>query len=54
MNDGKLVRLNIPTLSEERREELKKVAKEMAKVEWVLASSKKDKKSTKKPSNGED
>ncbi|VAX37116.1 Ribosome recycling factor [hydrothermal vent metagenome] len=29
-NDGKLVRLNIPTLSQERREELKKVVKDMA------------------------
>lgn len=29
-NDGKLVRLSIPTLSEERREELKKITKEMA------------------------
>ena len=30
MNDGKIVRLNIPPLSEERREEMKKVAKDMA------------------------
>lgn len=30
MNDGKIVRLNIPPLSKERREELKKVVKEMA------------------------
>ncbi len=29
-NDGKAVRLNIPPLSQERREELKKVVKEMA------------------------
>lgn len=29
-NDGKLVRLNIPPLSQERREELKKVVKDMA------------------------
>lgn len=29
-NDGKVVRLNIPPLSEERRQELKKVVKEMA------------------------
>ncbi|HPB68036.1 MAG TPA: ribosome recycling factor [Candidatus Omnitrophota bacterium] len=29
-NDGKIVRLNIPPLSTERREELKKVVKEMA------------------------
>lgn len=29
-NDGKIVRLNIPPLSEERRGELKKVVKEMA------------------------
>ncbi|MBF0522617.1 MAG: ribosome recycling factor [Candidatus Omnitrophica bacterium] len=30
MNDGKVVRITIPQLSEERREELKKVVKEMA------------------------
>ena len=30
MNDGKTVRLNIPPLSKERREELKKVVKDMA------------------------
>ena len=30
MNDGKIVRLNIPPLSKERREELKKMVKEMA------------------------
>lgn len=30
MNDGKIVRLNIPPLSKERREELKKVVKDMA------------------------
>ncbi|OGX39528.1 MAG: ribosome recycling factor [Omnitrophica WOR_2 bacterium RIFCSPLOWO2_12_FULL_50_9] len=29
-NDGKIVRLNIPALSEERRQELKKVVKDMA------------------------
>jgi len=29
-NDGKAVRLNIPTLSQERREELKKMVKDMA------------------------
>jgi len=29
-NDGKIVRLNIPSLSEERREDLKKITKEMA------------------------
>ncbi|MCK5579660.1 MAG: ribosome recycling factor [Candidatus Omnitrophica bacterium] len=30
MNDGKIVRLNIPPLSTERREEMKKVVKDMA------------------------
>ena len=30
VNDGKLVRINIPPLSKERREELKKVVKDMA------------------------
>jgi len=30
MNDGKIVRINIPPLSKERREELKKVVKDMA------------------------
>ena len=30
MNDGKIVRLNIPPLSEERRDELKKLVKDMA------------------------
>lgn len=30
MNDGKIIRLNVPPLSEERRDELKKVVKDMA------------------------
>ncbi len=39
MSDGKIVRLSIPPLSEERREELKKVVKDMAEKSRVSLRS---------------